>query len=100
MRQRAKVPKEMTKMCDVVCPYSDKCSEYTKSCQTCKRNAGKRNYYEPDYTPYWPWCPTPTYPYYPYQPYAPYWQITASNGNNTLETISIQLTDSSYYQAE
>ena len=55
-------------MCEVVCPMKDKCSDYGKPCNQCKRNAGKRSYYDPDLTPYYPY-----YPHYPtWTPYTPY----------------------------
>ena len=47
-------------MCEVVCPYKSRCSSYPHRCGSCKHNGGKKDYYEPDYTPWIPW-----YPYYP-----------------------------------
>ena len=86
-------------MCDVVCTYKDQCTEYSKSCQSCKRNTGKRNYYLPDYDPYYP----PLLPYvYPSYPYAPVWcqWTTTWNGNNVItEPLTICTPQTSYYQS-
>ena len=48
---------------EVKCPYSEKCSDYSKLCGSCKHNE-KRSYYEPTYPvaySYYPtcryWCP-------------------------------------------
>jgi len=57
------------------CPYSNKCtSAGTYKCNTCRHNAGKRDYYDPEPYKPWPW-PKPWTP----DPYRPTWVIT----NNT-----------------
>jgi len=63
----------------VICPYLDKCSNKDNmlfSCNTCRHNTGKRNYYEPDTNPI-PYFPPPYNPPleipYPYNPnYGPW----------------------------
>jgi len=42
----------------VSCPHKDKCTSYPGSCGSCKKNRGKRNYYEPV-------IPYPVVRYYP-----------------------------------
>ena len=65
-------------MCEIECPYKDKCTSHPTKCGTCSRNTGKRDYYRPRrdwYTPY--------YPHYPQWRYYPYW--TTAGDNNTLD---------------
>ena len=77
----------------------DKCSDYGKLCNGCKRNAGRRSYYDPDYHPYYPTYPdwTPWYPYYPYITYR--WHIgdpiytTPTTGKDIWITYGNSLTD-------
>jgi len=52
-------------MCEVNCPYKNKCSSYPTFCGSCRHNTSKRDYYEPDYPDYW----RPVYPW----PW-PYWE--------------------------
>lgn len=79
-------------MCEITCPYKDKCASHPTKCGTCSRNTGKRDYYRPRrdwYTPYYPY-----YPYWKPQPY-PYWQITCDgtgNNNYDWETTTVTWT--------
>ena len=66
-------------MCEIICPYKDKCTSHPNKCGTCSRNTGKRDYYQPRrdwYTPYYP------------QWIGPHWQnlywTTAGNGTTTV----------------
>jgi len=40
---------------EVNCIYKDRCIDYPGKCRSCKKNKGRRSYYEPD-IPYWPLC--------------------------------------------
>ena len=62
-------------MCEIQCPYKDKCTSHPHKCGTCSRNTGKRDYYKPRrdwYTPY--------YPHWEWYP--PYTWYTTTAGNN------------------
>lgn len=47
-------------MC-VECRYKHKCTSYPDKCDNCANNFGKRDYFKPDYDPWypgtrpWPW---------------------------------------------
>ena len=61
-------------MCEIECNYKGKCISYPVKCGSCKHNSGKRDYYEPDFGPYW----RRYYPWYPwYEPYV--WYSTSGN---------------------
>lgn len=56
-------------MCEVDCPYKDKCKSYPERCCRCTRNkARKKDYFCPDYWEpcrpyryrYWKWTDCPT----------------------------------------
>ena len=66
---------------DIECPVKNKCSDYPQKCPQCRKNTGKKSYYEPpepyyvppSYPTYWPfpiWPPDDTTwkPYYPKKP--------------------------------
>ena len=73
-------------MCKIECPYKNKCTSHPHNCGTCRRNTGKRDYYQPRrydwYTPYYPY-----YPYWEPHPY-PYWQITCDGTGNNYNTVT------------
>lgn len=71
-------------MCEVICPYKDNCTEYQKQCHSCRRNTGRRNYYEPDYAPYYPVNPYPCYPVWYH------WEITTGN-NTKVEPVTTSI---------
>ena len=69
-------------MCEVDCPYKDKCKSYSHKCGRCSRNkARKKDYFCPDY-----W--EPCYPTRPYCPYTWPYTIWTSNDNYTWTTSS------------
>lgn len=71
-------------MCEIVCPYTNKCTQHPTLCSTCIRNTGKRNYYKPE--------PIPLYPY-PYPYYEPIWvSTTTDDGSSNYDTTWIMAT--------
>jgi len=62
-------------MREVVCPYKDKCTGYRIRCSRCKKNTGKRDYFEPEYVRPMP-QPQPYIP--PHRPYQRQrlWRVT------------------------
>ena len=66
-------------MCEVECNYKGKCTSYPQKCGSCKHNTGKRDYYEPDFGPYWR-------RYYPWYPWGePYVWYTSTSGTYTQD---------------
>jgi len=66
---------EKTVKVKVDCPYSDKCTDLDKLCESCRNNKN-RSYYEsccyyPYYYPYFPY-------WYPNYPYTITWHTTGS----------------------
>ncbi len=47
---------------EVECPVKGKCSDYPKKCPQCRKNTGKKSYYEPPDPYYVPSSPA----YYPF----------------------------------
>jgi len=68
-------------MCNIECPYKNKCTSHPHNCGTCNRNTGKRDYYKPRRW-YRDWY-TPHYPSYPQWRYTPYWTTTGNNHTGT-----------------
>lgn len=52
-------------MCNVDCPYIEKCTSHGYKCSSCANNKGRKDHYKPD--------PNPYVPYVPYYP--PIWWI-------------------------
>lgn len=69
-------------MCDVVCPFKDRCSDYSGRCWECSNNSGKRSYFSPKYTP------LPYYPYYPYPYTTPIWCSISSDNDGSWMRVT------------
>lgn len=68
-------------MCQVTCPYKTKCKSHPAKCHHCRRNTGKKDYYQPEHDYYYPYNP----PYYPYTWY-PYWNTTGTTATWNVTT--------------
>lgn len=87
-------------MCNIECPYKEKCTSYRIRCCSCKHNKGKKDYYEPKPYPWvWPYIWPYIWPWW--DPY-PYWHWpNETTGTDTWTTTVISVSsDSNYYEAE